>query len=108
MKRLSNILESSMKHEKVYLVTDGCMWEANSRNGTFHAHAIEVVDLETGAVQYIRSGSRIAFIEGEITDIRTQEAYNEKAKALRLRGKDNVSRDRRKEGDGASSVENGK
>ena len=65
------------KDEKVYLLTDGCMWEANKRNGTFHPHAMEVVDLETGAVQYITSGSKIKFVEGTITDIRTQEAYNE-------------------------------
>lgn len=65
-----------MKHEKVYLVTDGCMWELNKKNKTNHAHAIEVVDLATGAVVYIKSGSQIAFINGEITDTRTQEAYN--------------------------------
>lgn len=65
-----------MKHEKIYLVTDGCMWEANKRNGTEHSHAMEVVDIKTGAVRYITSGSKIAFIEGEITDIRTQKAYN--------------------------------
>jgi hypothetical protein len=65
--------------EPVYLVTDGCMWEANKRNGTSHAHAIEVVDTETGAVRYIKSGSRITFVEGEISDLRTQEAYNKAA-----------------------------
>lgn len=53
------------------------MWEANSRNGTNHPHAMEVVDVETGAVRYITSGSHIKFVKGEITDIRTQKAYNE-------------------------------
>ncbi len=57
------------------------MWEANSRNGTAHPHAMEVVDIETGAVQYITSGSHIKFVEGEITDIRTQEAYNKMSAA---------------------------
>ena len=63
-------------NEKIYLITDGCMWELNKKMGASHAHAIEVVDLETGAVRYIRSGSKIVFVEGDITDIRTQEAYN--------------------------------
>ena len=65
-----------MKHEKVYLLTDGCMWEANKCGGTSHPHAVEVVDLETGAIRYIRSGSKITFVQGTITDIRTQGAYN--------------------------------
>lgn len=65
-----------MSYEKIYLLTDGCMWEANKRNSKSHAHAMEVVDLETGAVQYITSGSHIKFVKGTITDIRTQEAYN--------------------------------
>ncbi len=66
------------KHEKIYLLTDGCMWELNKQTGNEHPHAMEVVDLETGAVRYIKSGSRIAFIEGEISDIRDQAAYNKK------------------------------
>lgn len=69
-----------MKHEKVYLLTDGCLWEQNKRNGTEHPHAIEVVDTKTGAVRFITSGSKIAFIEGEITDLRTQKAYNKATK----------------------------
>lgn len=73
-----------MKNEKVYLLTDGCMWEANKKNGTAHPHAVEVVDIETGQVVYIRSGSRIAFIEGHITDIRTQEAYNKATKTQKM------------------------
>ena len=52
------------------------MWEINKQTGNEHPHATEVVDMETGAVRYIKSGSRIAFIEGEITDYRTQKAYN--------------------------------
>lgn len=63
-------------NEKVYLLTDGCMWEQNKKNGTFYPHAIEVVDIETGAVTYIRSGSKIRFVEGQIQSTRTQEAYN--------------------------------
>lgn len=63
-------------HEKVYILTDGCMWELNKQMDTEHPHAVEVVDTETGAVRYITSGSKIAFVEGVISDIRTQEAYN--------------------------------
>lgn len=66
--------------EKIYILTDGCMWEINKQMGNEHPHSIEVVDLETGSVRYIKSGSRIAFIEGTITDIRTQVAYNKKEK----------------------------
>ena len=54
------------------------MWEQNKRNKTFYPHAIEVVDMETGQVIFIKSGSRIALIEGETTSIRTQEDYNKK------------------------------
>lgn len=63
--------------EKTFLVTDSCMWEANRVNGTRSAHAIEVVDIETGQVRYIRSGSKIRFIEGDITEQNSQEMYNE-------------------------------
>lgn len=63
------------KNEKVYLLTDGCAWEINEQAGNEHPHSVEVVDLETGAVRYIRSGSKIKLIQGEITDIRTQETY---------------------------------
>lgn len=52
--------------------------------GSEHAHAIEVVDLETGAVRYINSGSHIAFIEGQITDIRSQNYYNEATEAEKM------------------------
>jgi hypothetical protein len=65
-----------MKNETIYLLTDGCLWEQNKRNGTEHPHAIEVVDIKTGAVRFITSGSRITFVEGEITDLRSQAAYN--------------------------------
>ena len=71
-----------MKNEKTYLLTDGCLWEINKQTGNEHPHSIEVVDLETGAVRYIKSGSRIAFLEGEITDIRTQKCYNEGTKKM--------------------------
>lgn len=66
--------------EKIYLLTDGCMWEINKETGNEHPHAVEVVDIETGAVRYIKSGSRIKFIEGDITDIRSQSLYNKKTK----------------------------
>ena len=77
------------EHEKIYLLTDGCMWELNKKLGDEHPHAVEVVDIETGSVRYIRSGSRIKFLEGKISDTRTQEAYN---KATQVKG---VSRNRK-------------
>ena len=65
-----------MKRQPIVLLTDGCMWEMNKQNGTSHPHAIEVVDIETGQVRYIKSGSKITFVEGEITDSRDQASYN--------------------------------
>jgi len=83
------------------MVTDGCMWELNNKAGTEHAHAIEVVDVQTGAIRYIRSGSVIKFVDGEITDIRTQKAYNKaQNKALSRNGKGMPERKGRK-GQGA-------
>lgn len=63
---------------RLFLLTDGCMWEKNKKDSTAHPHAIEVVDTETGAVRYIKSGSKISFVEGEITATRDQEIYNKK------------------------------
>ena len=65
-----------MNHEAIYLLTDGCLWETNKQTGNEHPHSVEVVDTKTGAVRYIKSGSRIRFVDGEISDLRTQEAYN--------------------------------
>ena len=70
----------SKKSEKIkkreFLVTDGCVWEQNKKNGTFHPHAIEVIDKETGQVRYIKSGATIKLINGHITEGRSQENYN--------------------------------
>lgn len=60
-------------YEATFLLTDGCMWELTKILGNEHPHSIEVVDIATGAVRYIRSGSKIRFLEGEITDIRKAE-----------------------------------
>lgn len=62
--------------EKTFILTDGCMWEMNKQMGTSAPHAVEVVDLETGQVRYIKSGSKIRFVEGDITSERIQEVYN--------------------------------
>lgn len=56
------------------------MWEANHKNGTSFPHAIEVVDEETGAIRFIKSGARIKFVEGEITEGRNQEQYNKQVR----------------------------
>lgn len=62
--------------EKTFILTDGCAWEANKKNGTSFPHSIEVVDEKTGAIRYIKSGSRLRFVEGEITEARDQKTYN--------------------------------
>jgi len=63
-------------NEKVFIVTDLCMWESNKQNKTNYPHAIQVVDMETGQVRFIKSGSKIRFIEGQITESHSQETYN--------------------------------
>ena len=63
--------------ENTFILTDSCMWEANKQNGTRSEHCIEVVDEKTGQVRYIATGSRVKFIEGNITEVHTQEKYNE-------------------------------
>lgn len=78
--------------EKIYLLTDGCMWELNKKMGSEHPHAIEVVDCETGAIRYITSGSQIRFIKGEISDIRTQKAYNKSTQKKVLRNRQSVQK----------------
>lgn len=67
------------KKPPVFILTDCCMWEQNKKAGTFHPHAIEVVDVETGQTRYIMSGAKIAFIEGKISEGRDQAKYNAKA-----------------------------
>lgn len=61
---------------RTFLLTDGCMWEMNRQRGTFHPHAIEVVDVETGQVRFIKSGAKLQLVAGEITDNRDQATYN--------------------------------
>ncbi len=62
--------------KRTFLLTDGCMWEMNKKKGAYAPHAIEVVDMETGQVRYIKSGAQIRFVEGDITEGRDQETYN--------------------------------
>lgn len=64
--------------EKIFIVTDSCMWEANKQAGVKRSeHLIEVIDAETGRVRFITSGSRIKFVDGDISDEFTQDVYNE-------------------------------
>ncbi len=79
-------------NEEIYIVTDGCMWEQNKKNSTYHPHAIEVVNTKTGAIRYIKSGSQITFKKGEITDIRTQEGYNKATTKMQSNKKDKLQR----------------
>lgn len=62
--------------KKTFILTDGCMWEMNKQQGKSAPHAIEVVDIDTGQVRYIKSGSKIKFVAGDITVGRSQEEYN--------------------------------
>lgn len=62
--------------ERVFLLTDTCMWEKNRKEGTYHPHAVEVVDVNTGQTRFIKSGAKIAFVEGDISKGRSQEDYN--------------------------------
>lgn len=62
--------------EKIFLLTDGCMWEMNKQNKSDNPHAIEVVDADTGQIRYIKGGSLIKFVSGEITEGRSQKDYN--------------------------------
>lgn len=87
-----------MKNEEIYMVTDGCMWEQNKQNSTYYPHAIEVVNIKTGQVQYIKSGSRIAFLEGEITITRDQKTYNKTTSEMSNDTKDKLQRTKRKNG----------
>jgi len=68
--------------EQIFIITDGCVWEQNKQNKTFYPHGMEVVDIETGQVRYIRSGSKIKFIDGHITESRDQETYNKEIAPL--------------------------
>ncbi len=63
---------------KTFILTDGCMWEKNKKEGTKMPHAIEVVDMETGEIRYIVGGSKIKLVEGAITMTRQQDSYNKK------------------------------
>lgn len=69
-------LKENCIQDRIFIITDMCMYEKNKRDGTFHPHAIEVVDIETGQTRYIRSGSKIRFIAGDITEDRNQDIYN--------------------------------
>lgn len=69
--------EIQIERNKVYILTDSCMWEAQKQNGGRAPHAVEVVDVKTGQVRYIKSGSHIKFVGGEITEVLSQEQYNQ-------------------------------
>lgn len=65
-----------MDTEKTFILTDSCMWEANKQAGTRSTHCVEVIDADTGETRFIKSGSKIRFIDGDITKIFSQEDYN--------------------------------
>ena len=79
------------ENEEIYIVTDACMWEQNKKNSTFNPHAIEVVNIRTGQIRFILSGSKITFVEGDITDISTQQIYNQGVPEVPSERKDKLS-----------------
>lgn len=56
------------------------MWEKNKKDRTKSPHAIQVIDLQTGATRYIQSGSRIRFVAGQISKVNDQNDYNLESK----------------------------
>lgn len=68
--------ESKEDLSNTFMITDGCVWEMNRKNGTDYPHSMEVVNVQTGQVRYIRCGSIIKFLDGQITEARNQEKYN--------------------------------
>lgn len=78
MKTISkkNINIEDPVYDKTFIITDQCMWEMNKQNRKSAPHAVGVVDEETGQLRYIKSGSRIKFVSGDITMSPNQEDYN--------------------------------
>jgi len=62
--------------EKIFILTDLCMWEKNKQEGKTDEHAIIVVDEETGQTRMIAGGTKIRFVEGKISEAMTQEQYS--------------------------------
>lgn len=77
--QIQPIYDEDDPRSRTFLLTDACLWEQQKKNGTFHPHAIEVVDVETGQVRYIESGARIKFVDGSISEGRDQNSYNKYA-----------------------------
>ena len=69
-------MKKLFKKEPVFIVTNHCQWEANKKNKTSYTHAIQVIDQNTGEVRFIKCGSRIQFVSGDITESFSQESYN--------------------------------
>lgn len=59
-----------------YILTDACMWERNKLEGTRAPHCIEVVNEATGQTHYMKTGTRIKFVSGEMTEALSQDQYN--------------------------------
>lgn len=65
------------ERDTIWLLTDTCMWEKNKQEGTRAPHAIQVIDTKTGQSRFIRSGSHIKFVDGQISPVFSQEEYNQ-------------------------------
>lgn len=56
-------------HKKRYMVTDQCMWETsklenyNPLDPKRAPHALTLVDVETGSIAFLKSGSIIQVVE---------------------------------------------
>lgn len=62
--------------DKIFILTDMCMWEKNRQEGGKDEHAIIVVEKETGKTYVIDGGSEIIFVSGKIKGPATQDDYN--------------------------------
>lgn len=69
-------MRNSDPRKKTFLLTDACMWEKNKLEGRKVPHAVQVVDIKTGKTHWIKSGSHIKFLDGDITAELNQEDYN--------------------------------
>lgn len=59
--------------KQTFLLMDYCGYEAAKQGNSPGYHAIQVVDEKTGQVRFIKSGSRISFLSGEISAPGTQK-----------------------------------
>ena len=78
---MNDLIDAVFRHfrkdtNRVFILTDSCMWEKQKQDGTRAPHTIQVIDEQTGQTRYILTGARIKFLDGNISEPFTQEQYN--------------------------------